>query len=266
MERVAPSRVNLFREAFAGFDAIGAPAALLRAQLSPMPGASSRGPVVVLPGLGANDLSTAPLRRFLNLAGFASEGWGLGFNRGGRGLIRELSELSERWTVDRTRPHAGEGDVPALCDVFIDRVKARTDELGEAVSLVGWSLGGYVARETARDLPDEVRSVVTLGAPAIGGPKHTSIAPLYRARNIDLDWIEEETEKRHDRPIMQPITAIYSERDGIVSSYAAIDEFSPNVRHVRVDASHFGMGLNPKVWRLVVDALTGDDAPGGEDG
>lgn len=252
-----PSKFDLFREMFAAVDMVGMPVALMRAsQKRPQPAAAT--PVIVLPGLGANDYSTAPMRYFLKKHGFQTEGWGLGLNTGGRGLISNLDQLSDRWNVDKTRSNAGEGEVPALCDKMTARVMARSEALGTPIDLVGWSLGGYVAREVARDLPDHVSRVITMGSPVVGGPKYTSAAPIYAARNFDLDWIAEETEKRHDVPIQQPVTAIYSKRDGVVGWQASIDKYSPNVTHIEVNVSHVGLGLNAGVWRHVLDALSAE--------
>lgn len=249
-----PSKFDLFREMFAAVDMVGMPFALLKAsQNGPQPAAEN--PVIVLPGLGANDFSTAPLRYFLNKNGFKTEGWGLGLNTGGRGLISDLDQLSDRWDIDPDRSNAGEGEVPALCDKMVERVKARAEAEDTAIALVGWSLGGYVAREVARELPDHVSCVVTMGSPVVGGPKYTSAAPIYSARNFDLDWIAEETKKRHNVPIHQPITAIYSKRDGVVGWQASIDKYSPNVTHMEVNVSHIGLGMNAGVWGLVLDAL-----------
>ena len=248
-----PSR--LFRELIAGKDAVGMPWALLKATRPRARSAASYSPVIVMPGLSANDASTLPLRYFLNRNGFPAEGWGQGINLGGRGLIKDLSELSDRWDVDRSRTHKDEGEVPALVDKLIDHVRRRSARLGRPVHLIGWSLGGYVAREVARDLPDQVRSVVTLAAPVIGGPKYTSLAWIYRNRGTDLDWIEAEIEKRNAVPIKQPITAIYGLKDGIINPAAMIDRHSPNVRHVELNVSHMGIGLNAQVWDIVKEAL-----------
>jgi hypothetical protein len=50
--------------------------------------------VLVLPGPGGSDTSTAPLRWFLNRLGYRSYGWGLGRNRGfGRHVTDGLDEL-----------------------------------------------------------------------------------------------------------------------------------------------------------------------------
>src|SRR6188474_1307663 len=95
-------------------------------------------PVVVLPGLGAGDASTAPLRWFLERLGYRTHGWGLGTNTG------------------RSR------QVPAALD---ERLSALVDEHGQRVSVVGWSLGGVYATALAARASQLVRSVITLGSP-----------------------------------------------------------------------------------------------------
>lgn len=249
-----PSGLDSLREFLAPLDMAMTPAALLAASAKRAEG-TGKLPVIVMPGFGADDYSTAPLRYFLKRHGYKAEGWGIGRNTGGEGLIGSLHELSDRWTVDRNRPHNGEGDVPALCDKMRMRVERRVKQLGSKVVLVGWSLGGYVAREVARDLPKDVAAVVTMGSPVIGGPKYTAAARVYQRRNCDLDWIEAEVNRRYETPILQPITAIYSRRDGIVAWESAIDHYSPNVRHIEVRATHLGLGFNARVWRHVLEAL-----------
>lgn len=95
-------------------------------------------------------------------------------------------------------------------------ITRKAEQQNTQFHIVGWSLGGFIAREVARDLPNAIKSVVTMGSPVFGGPKYTSVAPVFRAREIDLDWTEEEIEKRFSNPIQSPITTIFSKRDGIV--------------------------------------------------
>ncbi len=227
---------------------------LLNARRLP-PSARAGAHVVVVPGFGASDRSTAPLRHYLDRRGFRTEGWGLGKNMAGVNLPHELDDLSDGWVFTPKADYRGEGSVPYLCDRLMDRLRERYAEVGQPISLIGWSLGGYLAREAARDLPDIVDRVITMGSPTVGGPKYTAAAGFFRQRGMDLDWIEEGIEKRETRPISQPITAIYSKSDAIVSWEAAIDRFSGNVRHIEVDAPHLGMGFNPTVWSHVVAAL-----------
>ena len=118
--------------------------------------------VLVLPGLGANDASTAPLRWFIGRLGYRSYGWGLGTNRGfGR--------------------HVADG---------LDQLLAAEREHGP-VSLVGWSLGGVHAIELARRRPDAVRSVVTLGSPLAGRrhpPPDIPTTSVYSRSDAIVAW------------------------------------------------------------------------------
>ncbi|MFN7220158.1 MAG: esterase/lipase family protein, partial [Burkholderiales bacterium] len=88
-------------------------------------------PVVVFPGLGAGDMSTAPLRNYLNSLGYDTYGWDLGRNLGPR---------------------------PGVLQKSVERVGEIVKSTGRKVSLIGWSLGGIYAREFAKALPGLVRS------------------------------------------------------------------------------------------------------------
>ncbi len=189
---------------------------------------TQRQPVMVMPGFGGTDLSTVPLRACLNAAGFDAVGWGLGRN---------------------------DGDVEALLPRVVAAVSKYAGRSGGPVQLVGWSLGGVFAREVARDLPDDVARVVTFGTPVIGGPKYTQVGGRYAALGFDLDALEHAVAQRHLVPIRAPITAIYSRRDGIVAWRACIDPWTPNVEHVEVRSSHLGLGIDPDVYRIVLDRL-----------
>ncbi len=188
--------------------------------------------VIVLPGMGMGDFSTVTLRRFLRRLGFDARGWGLGRHR------------PEVWiTLDRLLP----------------RLEALAAERSEPVALVGWSLGGVVARELARMRPDLVRAVVTLGAPVVGGLKHTAIAGLFRVQGWDLDDVARRVEAANRIPLRVPVTAIWSRRDGIVAWQAAIDRDTPAVENVEVGSCHWGLGLDPDVLVRVARAVAVPD-------
>src|SRR5687767_12308160 len=113
----------------------------LLAAAAPLLALSPRGDghtVLVMPGLGASDLSTRPLRRFLRSLGYDVHGWGLGRNAGPS--ARMLDGVAKRFTDLH-----GRGGLP--------------------ISIVGWSLGGVFGRRVARMNPEAVRQVVTLGSP-----------------------------------------------------------------------------------------------------
>lgn len=235
-------------------DLLSSPLYLLKAR-SGRAEAASRARVMVLPGFGSPDTHTWPLRRFLALHGFRPEGWGLGRNRAGLDLPHTLDDLGPTWTPTAQLPYRGEASVPYLCDCVGRRLRERVEATGEPFSLVGWSLGGYVAREVARDNPDLVSQVITMGSPVVGGPKYTAAAAVFRRRGLNLDWIESEIAKRDERPIRVPITAIVSPSDAVVSEAAALDLVNPTVKHVRLDVAHLGMGFNRQVWQAVLEAL-----------
>lgn len=180
--------------------------------------------VLLLPGFGASPRSMRVMEGALRRAGHRARDWGLGINTG------EVKKL-----------RAG------LADVVDSELAAH----GEPVVLVGWSLGGYIAREYAREHPAQVRKVVTLGSPVVGGPRYTATARWYRSQGHDLDEVERMIAARYATPLKVPVTAIYSRRDGIVAWRACIDEWSPNVRHVEVGETHLGLVFAPKVIAMV---------------
>lgn len=249
-----PSRSLMLLESRAALDFAGMLGPLAVASVRPSAQVADTLAIVV-PGFGAGDRSTLPLRRYLLSRGYATEGWGLGTNVAGTNLEHSQDDLSERWEFSRREDYRGEAGVPYLVDRFYERVLQRYAATGKRISLIGWSLGGYIARETARDLPDVVERVITMGSPTVGGPKYTAAAPFFNKRGMDLDWIEEEIGRREDRPITQPITAIVSRTDAIVDRNAAIDRFSPSVNHIEVDAAHLGMGFNRQIWSHVLRAM-----------
>jgi thioesterase domain-containing protein len=173
-------------------------------------------------------VSTAALRSYLRWLGYEARGWGLGTNR---------------------------GNLPKLVPRVISLLERHAEASGRRVRCVGWSLGGNLAREAARERPDLVERVVTLGTPAVGGPKYTSVGRMYRQRGFDLDAVEARVAERERVPIRVPVTAIYSRRDGVVAWQACIDRSNLEVEHVEVSATHVGLGFHPEVYRVVADRL-----------
>jgi pimeloyl-ACP methyl ester carboxylesterase len=184
-------------------------------------------PVLVFPGMGANDVTTWPLRGFLQSLGYVTQAWGQGLNFGPkRGVLERCA----------------------------DDIRALSQRTGQPVSLIGWSLGGIYAREMAKELPSMTRCVVTLGTPFTGHPKATNVWRIY-------EWM---TGSRVGDPALMaqirtppplPTTSIYSRTDGIVSWRCSLNEPSPLTENIEVHASHVGMGMNPLALYAVADRL-----------
>lgn len=187
-------------------------------------------PVMVLPGLSTSDASTLPMRGYLQNLGYKMSGWNQSYNFGMRAGV-----------LERAKQHVMEE-----CEAY-----------GEKVSLIGWSLGGIMAREIAKDLPDHVRGVITMGSPFAGTRSSTNAYRVYEItseRSVHTDMEE------YDLPSAPPMptTSIFSRTDGIVSWRSSVQEpckNNPNTENVEVLASHLGLPLSPLVWWAVADRL-----------
>lgn len=186
-------------------------------------------PVLFLPGYTASDSSTRSLRRFFRRLGYDARGWGLGRNTG------------------NVAKHA-----PQVATMVAGLHAAG----GRRVSLVGWSMGGVVAREVALLHPDKVRRVITMGSPITGGEIHGLCRPVGQRRG-------EPRRHRGAYPppaARQPAPASASDSHlqpprRVVAWQACIDQINQAVEHVEVESSHLGLGFDPEVYRLIARRL-----------
>ena len=220
-----PPRSGLLREA-RGF--IELPRLLFRIYTLARQPRGQGEPVLVLPGYGAGDVSTALLQGYLRFLGYRVRG------------------LGRRSSAD---------EVPQLLTRVLKRLISLNRRNRQKVHIIGWSLGGYLAREAARERPDLVHQVITLGTPVIGGPKYTVVAHVLRRRGIDLDAIEAAIESRNRIALTTPITAIYSRVDAVVAWEACIDHLTSHVEHIEVGATHLGLGFSPDVYEIIAQRL-----------
>jgi predicted alpha/beta hydrolase family esterase len=183
-------------------------------------------PVLMVPGLGATDESMLPLRLYLRRLGHDAR-------------AAKLGRVND--------------DVDAQYQRVVERVERLAASSGDQVALVGWSIGGVLAREAARDVPGVVTQVITFGTPVVGGPTFSVVARRYDAATLRA--IGQQVDERNTTPIRVPITAIWSRNDGIVDPAACIDRLSPNVENIEVSSTHFGMGLDPDVWHHTATRL-----------
>ncbi len=188
-------------------------------------------PVLVFPGLGASDITTLPMRNFLRDRGYTPYPWKQGFNLG---------------------PRAG------VLESCVDQVRALAERhQGRKVSLIGWSLGGVYARETAKEVPDLVRCVITLASPFTGHPRATHAWRVFELLSGQSAHDPVQLERvRRSPPV--PTTSIYSRTDGIVAWRCSVNDDEAHTENIEVHASHIGMGLNPLALYAVADRLAQD--------
>ncbi len=194
-------------------------------------GRGDQHPVLTLPGFGASDDSTAPLRWALRAQGYWVHAWRLGRNVGPTARI-----------VDGMRA----------------RVEALCNDHGRTVTLIGQSLGGVYARLLAREQPESVRQVITLGSPyrMVKGDRSAAeqmwnqLSHLHDG-DLPLNGLREE-----DRPpLTVPATSIYTRTDGVAPWQTCIDVIREHAENIEVRGSHIGMGVNPAVILAVLDRL-----------
>ena len=198
---------------------------------APFLAAAPRGqphPVMVLPGLGADDRSTIVIRGFLESLGYKVHGWGRGRN------VR-----------------APDADLSAV-DA---QVKKLREDSGLKVSLVGWSRGGIIAREVARQIPAAVRMVITLGSP-FAAPGASNVRAIWKL--LTGQKHEPPTPERVSRlaqPIPVPSTSIYTRADGVVAWRACLEEEGGERENIEVNTTHIGLGFHaPALW-VIADRL-----------
>lgn len=194
-------------------------------------------PVMVLPGFMTTDTSTGLLRRYLRRLGYDVHAWELGRNLGPRAIGLEGEKL-------------------------VARLLHIHETAGRKVSLVGWSLGGVLARLVAGRLPDAVQQVISLGSPFAGDPRASNVWRTYQfmtGQRLDQNHTRGQLREVSQTPPV-PTTAIYSKSDGIVAWQNCRDAAGPRVENIEVRGSHCGLGVNPAVLYAVADRLAQDPA------
>ncbi|MET0325273.1 MAG: alpha/beta hydrolase [Ilumatobacteraceae bacterium] len=188
-------------------------------------------PVLVLPGFMTTDQSTAALRMVLHRQGYWAHPWRLGRNIG-----------------PTSRVVNGMGH----------RLEALHDRHQRPVTLIGQSLGGVYARILARQHPDLVRQVISLGSPyrMVEGDRSGVDGIWERFRRFHDGELAFAELAEHERPLLEvPSTSVYSRADGVAPWHTCIDAERDQCENIEVRGSHIGMAVNPAVVVAVLDRL-----------
>lgn len=200
------------------------------------------GPVLLIPGFLAGDVSLGLMARWLRDLG----------HRPSRARIRANVDCTTR-TVERLETS----------------LEALAERHGRPAAIVGQSRGGSMARLLAVRRPELVTRVVTLGSPLLD---QFAVHPLVRLQIAALGLVGSlgvpglftrscgmggccalaRDQATAPLPPGVELVSLYSRTDGIVDWRACLD---PDARLVEVDASHVGMAVNRDVFRVVAEAL-----------
>lgn len=186
-------------------------------------------PVLCFPGIMTDDGATWIMRRYLNWLGYDAHPWRLGRNHGNSRVLNPR---------------------------VVERVNQLHKQTGQQIHLIGWSMGGVLARHAAYKCPDQVAQVISLGTPVSGGPGNTVFAKTALRHGEDLNDLVKVVQKRNEREkIRVPVTNLYSKRDGIVSWRHCIDNFTPNADNIEVHCTHTAMGFSAEVLAILAQKL-----------
>ncbi|MEM8725256.1 MAG: alpha/beta hydrolase [Pseudomonadota bacterium] len=230
-----PNRFWTFAEGRAMFE-LGAFYAS-RPMLSMLPKGDGHS-VLVMPGFMASNSSTVPMRRLLADLGYDAHGWDSGRN------VRINEQLSDRLEKQISR-------------VFKDS--------GRPISLIGWSLGGVLAREMAKMHPDKTRLVISLGSPISDDRNHSNAARLFHFFNGDEpDRLRGGQFRGLDIAPPVPTTSILTKTDGVVHWRGSVQcpkktSSDHPTENIQVYASHCGLGVNPSVMIAMADRLAQEE-------
>ena len=193
--------------------------------------------VMVIPGFLTSDPATSFIRNQLRKLGYNAQPWKLGFNLG---------------------PTTGR-DIETL---LMERIKELYMTSGRRISLLGWSLGGLLAREAARKHPDMIRQVITLASPVSGSLDKTSLWDVYLkvfGRNISQEDLEERVRRIGEPVPGVPFTSVYTQEDGVVAWQISQVEETELSQNVQIPASHVGIIFNPRALYIIGDRLAQPD-------
>lgn len=182
-------------------------------------------PILLLPGFLASRGSMRALQKTLRGAGYRTHHWGQGRNMGAHQHV--FDQLEKRIADLHTRYE-------------------------QPITLIGWSLGGLMARELAKKLPDMVQEVISMGSPFSGAPRANNVWRLYEwVSGYPVDEPPFELAMNEKPPV--PTTAFWSYSDGMIAPACARGQTNERDTAIEVHCTHMGFVSDPDT----IDALLG---------
>lgn len=128
---------------------------------------------------------------------------------------------------------------------------------GKKVTIVGHSLGGVFARELAREYPEMVRNVVTIGSPF--NVTEDMNAGTSRVLRTIHDFFNPGKPGAPaidgSEPLPMPASSLYSKADGIVNWRTSLNKAAPAAENIEVEDGHAAMVFNAKTLVAVLDRI-----------
>ncbi len=197
------------------------------AALPPAPRGNGQ-PVMLIPGFLGNDAAMRTLSTHLKDHGYSVYGWGQGFNTG---MTEATAGALALQLKDITAKHNG-----------------------HKVALIGFSLGGVYARELARDNPQMVSQVITMGSPFAMTDKNGKLDK--RIQNVAQAFNPAAEDKSDTRtPLPVPTTSLYSTNDFMVMWKGSLNRKETTAENIPVAPGHLGMTSDRKTADIILHRL-----------
>ncbi|MFN7113578.1 MAG: esterase/lipase family protein [Alphaproteobacteria bacterium] len=192
-------------------------------------------PVLLLPGFLSSDRFMQPLANKISAAGYTTYGWDLGVNTG---ITPDLAAALQARLETIAQNHPG-----------------------QKITLIGYSLGGVYARELARNNPDRVAQVMTLGAPFALTDKNGTLDPILSRTFSTFNTAPEATGDTRS-PLPVPTTSIFGTQDRIVNWRASLNAGGTDAENIPVVAGHLSLRHSAQAADIILHRLAETPATG----
>ncbi len=187
--------------------------------------------IMILPGFAARSQKLRYMAQQFERAGHKAKRWGI---------------EGRHW-----------GPTPEQFAQLEDRLLDLHERKGEKVVLLGWSLGGLVARELAHRHSHAVAKVITMGSPFSGSPRANNAWRVYQfvtGHPVDAPPVESDISAK---PPVETV-ALWSPNDSVIAPRCAAGLPGERDRAVALRCTHIGFTYAPEAIYAVLAELERD--------